>query len=122
VGLASEDFALRWPRELSGGQRQRVALARALASDPEAILLDEPFGALDAITRADVQEAFVQTVNRLGITVLLVTHDLREAWLIADRVAVMRNGRIEQIGTPAQLKDEATTPYVTDLLARAGIT
>ena len=121
VGLDPDDFADRWPRALSGGQRQRVALARALASDPGAILLDEPFGALDAITRADVQEAFVGTVNRLGITVLLVTHDLREAWRIADRVAVMRDGRMEQIGTPEELRTRPATPYVAELLDRAEI-
>ena len=121
VGLAPDDFAARWPRELSGGQRQRVALARALASDPGAILLDEPFGALDAITRADVQEAFTATVGRLGITVLLVTHDLREAFHIADRVAVMREGRMEQIGTPDELRGRPATPYVTRLLQRAEI-
>ncbi|HKJ03796.1 MAG TPA: ATP-binding cassette domain-containing protein [Longimicrobiales bacterium] len=121
VGLAPDDFAERWPRELSGGQRQRVALARALASDPEAILLDEPFGALDAITRAEVQEAFVHTVVRLGITVLLVTHDLREAWHISDRVAVMRDGRIEQMGTPDQLRHEPATRYVAELQERAGV-
>jgi osmoprotectant transport system ATP-binding protein len=122
VGLPPGDFAPRWPRELSGGQRQRVALARALASDPEAILLDEPFGALDAITRSDVQAAFATTVERLGITVLLVTHDLHEAWRLAQRVAVMREGRVEQVGTPAELRTAPATPYVAELLRRAGVT
>lgn len=121
VGLAPADFGPRWPRELSGGQRQRVALARALASDPEAILLDEPFGALDAISRAEILEAFVGTVERLGITVVLVTHDLREAWRVADRVAVMRAGRIEQISPPDELRSAPATPYVADLLVRAGV-
>ena len=121
VGLAPEIFAARWPRELSGGQRQRAALARALASDPQAILLDEPFGALDAITRAELIETFVETVERIGITVLFVTHDLREAWRIAHRVAVMRAGRIEQIAPPAGLLGDPATAYVEDLLRRAGI-
>jgi osmoprotectant transport system ATP-binding protein len=121
VGLTPDDFAARWPRELSGGQRQRVALARALASDPGAILLDEPFGALDAITRSDVREAFVHTVERLRITVLLVTHDLREAWRVADRVAVMRDGRIEQIGTPNELLSQPASPYVAELLDRSEV-
>lgn len=121
VGLAAEDFAGRWPRELSGGQRQRVALARALAGDPRAILLDEPFGALDAITKADVLEAFVETVKRSAVTVLMVTHDLREAWRIADRVAVMRSGRVEQLAAPATLLQRPATPYVTELLVKAGI-
>ncbi len=124
VGLTPDDFAARWPSELPGGQRQRVArvaLARALASDPGAILLDEPFGALDAITRSDVREAFVHTVERLRITVLLVTHDLREAWRVADRVAVMRDGRIEQIGTPNELLSQPASPYVAELLDRSEV-
>lgn len=122
VGLPADVFAERWPRELSGGQRQRVALARALAADPEAILLDEPFGALDAITRVETQESFARTVERLGITVLLVTHDLREAWRLADRVAVMRAGRIEQVAPPRELVERPSTPYVAHLLTRAGVT
>ena len=89
--------AERWPRELSGGQRQRVAVARALAASPDVILLDEPFGALDAITRADLQTTFHRVPPELGITAVLVTHDLHEAFLLADRIVVMRQGRIEQV-------------------------
>ncbi|MGH7663483.1 MAG: ATP-binding cassette domain-containing protein, partial [Gemmatimonadaceae bacterium] len=105
VGLPASRFGERWPRELSGGQRQRVAIARALASRPGIVLLDEPFGALDAITRAELQSVFLTLRRELGITALLVTHDLREAFRLADRVAVMRAGRIEQVGRPADLLD-----------------
>jgi osmoprotectant transport system ATP-binding protein len=122
VGLPADEFGERYPRELSGGQRQRAALARALASGPEVLLLDEPFGALDALTRADVQDAFGELRRRLGLTVLLVTHDLDEAFRLADRVAVMRAGRIEQVDTPDNLLRNPGTPYVTELLARARLT
>jgi osmoprotectant transport system ATP-binding protein len=119
VGLPAEAFGGRWPRELSGGQRQRVAIARALAASPSIVLLDEPFGALDAITRAELQEAFGELRRRLGITALFVTHDLHEAALLADRIAVLRNGRIEQVAAPATLVAAPATEYVRDLLARA---
>ena len=122
VGLPAEQFGGRFPRELSGGQRQRAALARALAAGPAVLLLDEPFGALDALTRADVQEAFSALRRRLGVTALLVTHDLDEAFRLADRVAVMRQGRIEQEGEPDILLTRPATPYVSELLARARLT
>ncbi len=121
VGLDPETFGARWPRELSGGQRQRVALARALAGRPRVLLLDEPFGALDAITRSELQSAFGDLVGRLGVTVLLVTHDLREAAMLADRIAVLHTGRIEQIGTPEALTREPATSYVSRLLGQAGL-
>lgn len=120
VGLPAADFGDRWPGQLSGGQRQRAALARALTSRPDVVLLDEPFGALDAITRIDVQNVFSRLRDDLGITVLLVTHDLHEAFRLADEVAVMRGGRIEQIATPDQLKTSPATPYVSELLTKAG--
>src|SRR5439155_26665722 len=94
VGLAPARFANRFPRELSGGERQRVALARALAAGPGALLLDEPFGALDAITRADLQGVFEAARQRLGVTTVLVTHDLGEAARLADEIVVMRAGRV----------------------------
>ena len=119
VGLSLEQFGSRFPHQLSGGQRQRVALARALAARPGAILLDEPFGALDAITRAEVQEAFDGVRHKLGVTTLLVTHDLAEAALLADAIVVMRNGRVEQSGTIAELRAAPATPYVAELLERA---
>jgi osmoprotectant transport system ATP-binding protein len=121
VGLEPADVAERWPRELSGGQRQRVAVARALAAGPDLVLLDEPFGALDAITRADLQASFLDLRRALAITTLLVTHDLSEAFLLADRIAVMHSGRIEQVATPDELRASPATPYVRALLARARV-
>jgi osmoprotectant transport system ATP-binding protein len=120
VGLPHADFGDRRPSQLSGGQRQRVAIARALAAGPSIILLDEPFGALDAITRAELQEAFLALRRDLGVTTLLVTHDLHEAFRLAGRIAVLRAGRIEQCARPADLADRPATPYVKELLDRAG--
>jgi osmoprotectant transport system ATP-binding protein len=123
VGLDPAVFRNRWPRELSGGQRQRVAIARALAAGPEVVLLDEPFGALDAISRADLQESFAELRIRPAapMTCLLVTHDLHEAFLLADRIAVMRRGRLEQIDSPAILLERPATAYVEALLTRARV-
>jgi osmoprotectant transport system ATP-binding protein len=121
VGLEPEVFGARHPRDLSGGQRQRVAVARALAAGPDIVLLDEPFGALDAITRADLQTSFLALRAELGLTLLLVTHDLHEALLLADRIAVMRDGRIEQVAPPAALRDAPATEYVRELLRRARV-
>ena len=120
VGLPPATFAARRPAELSGGQRQRVAIARALAAQPDFLLLDEPFGALDAITRADVHEAFAALRRRVPVTTVLVTHDLREAVLLADRIAVLRQGRLEQVGTPAEIFDAAATDYVAELTRKSG--
>lgn len=121
VGLDPATFADRWPRELSGGQRQRVAIARALAAQPRMMLLDEPFGALDAITRAELQDVFRGLRTRLGVTAVLVTHDLREAIDLADRIAVLHQGRLEQVAAPAVLLAAPATPYVAALLSRVGI-
>jgi osmoprotectant transport system ATP-binding protein len=121
VGLAPAEFAQRWPRELSGGQRQRVAVARALAHRPDVVLLDEPFGALDAITRADLQSTFLQVRRELGFTAVLVTHDIAEAFLLADRAAVLRAGRVEQVDRPERLRAAPATPYVAELLHRARV-
>ena len=96
VGLPAAQFGSRFPHELSGGQRQRVALARSIAARPGVILLDEPFGALDAISRAELQQAFDELRRTLSVTTLLVTHDLAEAARLADEVVVMREGKIEQ--------------------------
>ncbi len=119
VGLPAETYRDRWPHELSGGQRQRVAIARALAADPAIVLLDEPFGALDAITRADVQGTFDEVRRETGVSALLVTHDLHEAFLLADRIAVMRAGRVEQADTPRGLLEAPATPYVATLVERS---
>lgn len=100
VGLQPEKFADRFPHELSGGQRQRVGVARALAADPEIVLLDEPFGALDAITRTNLQKEFAALVRDLGKTAVFVTHDLHEAMLLGQRIALMDKGRIVLLETP----------------------
>ncbi len=121
VGLDPNRFADRWPRELSGGQRQRVAIARALASRPRLVLLDEPFGALDAITRADLQEMFRLLRGELSITSILVTHDLHEAVLLADRIAVLHGGMLEQVADVQTLLSGPATDYVRTLLARARV-
>ncbi len=121
VGLPPEEVGSRHPRELSGGQRQRVALARALAGDPEVVLLDEPFGALDAITRTELQDTFSELVDALGLTALLVTHDIGEALRLGHRVAVLRAGRVEQTAEPEALCARPATPYVARLLERAGV-
>jgi osmoprotectant transport system ATP-binding protein len=121
VGLEPAVFRSRWPGELSGGQRQRVAVARALAAEPTVILLDEPFGALDAITRADLQSAFADIRRTLHTSALLVTHDLNEAFLLADRVVVLRQGRVEQAATPDDLRRAPATDYVLRLLQRARV-
>ena len=121
VGIDPATFGVRWPGELSGGQRQRVAVARALAAEPDIILLDEPFGALDAITRADIQSAFLDLRRKLRVTTLLVTHDLQEAFFLADRIAVMRRGRIEQIGPAEMLSASPATDYVRQLLHRSRV-
>ncbi len=121
VGLDPARFAARWPRELSGGQRQRVAIARALAAHPDAVLLDEPFGALDAITRGELREAFAELRERLRLTTLIVTHDLAEALELADRIVVLRNGRAEQTAAPKTLLSAPANEYVATLLARAGV-
>jgi osmoprotectant transport system ATP-binding protein len=94
VGLPSREFANRWPRELSGGQRQRVGVARALAIDPPILLMDEPFGALDSITRQELRDEFQRIRRHLRQTVILVTHDMDEAFALGDRVGVLERGRV----------------------------
>jgi len=100
VGLDPERFAERYPRELSGGQRQRVGVARALAADPPLLLLDEPFGALDPLTRASLQREFADLTSRLGKTAIFVTHDVREALILARRIGLMHKGRLVLLETP----------------------
>jgi osmoprotectant transport system ATP-binding protein len=121
VGLDPSRFGGRWPRELSGGQRQRVAIARALAASPRILLLDEPFGALDAITRGELQDAFASLRGELGTTCVLVTHDLHEALLLATNIAVLRHGRVEQVANPSDLTASPATEYVATLLRRARV-
>lgn len=121
VGLPVSRFGHRRPSELSGGQRQRLAIARAIAVRPQVLLLDEPFGALDAITRAEVREAFGDLRRELDLTSVIVTHDLSEAVELADRVAVLRAGGIEQVAAPGQLLEHLKQGYVARLLHRSGI-
>ena len=102
VGLDPGRFGALFPRQLSGGQRQRVGVARALAASSDLILMDEPFGALDPITRRELQDEFRQLQRRLGTTVILVTHDLREALLLASRIILLESGRIVASGEPQE--------------------
>ena len=101
VELPPDQFLHRYPRELSGGQRQRVGVARALAADQPVLLLDEPFGALDPVTRHEIQRQFLSICQRLNKTVIFVTHDAREAMLIATRIGLLREGRLEALEPPA---------------------
>lgn len=113
-----DGFAERYPAQLSGGQRQRVALARALATEPKLLLLDEPFGALDAQVRGNLRRWLREFHRSLGITTLFVTHDQDEALEMADRVVVMNRGRIEQIGAPEQIHRYPATPFASRFIAR----
>jgi sulfate transport system ATP-binding protein len=114
-----DDLGRRFPSQLSGGQRQRVALARALAIEPRMLLLDEPFGALDAKVRKELRVWLRSLHNRTGITTIFVTHDQEEALQMADLVAVLHAGRIEQIGTPEELLARPTTDFVSSFLEQA---
>ncbi len=116
VHLDPQQFRARYPIELSGGQRQRVAFARALAADPGIVLLDEPFGALDAITRHELQRQFLSLKQRLNKTMVMVTHDVDEALQLGDRIAVLKEGRLLQTGTPADLLNAPVHDYVVQLL------
>jgi len=115
VGLPAAEFAGRYPHQLSGGQRQRVGVARALAADPPLLLLDEPFGALDPITRAELQREFRALQARLKKTAVFVTHDMREAALVGDRIAVLAGGRLCAVATPEALR-ESGDPEVRALM------
>jgi osmoprotectant transport system ATP-binding protein len=101
VGLDPDSFAHRYPHELSGGQRQRVGIARALAADPPIILMDEPFGALDPLTRAQIKREFAALAARLNKTIVFVTHDIREAFSLASRIGLLKDGRLVELATPA---------------------
>ena len=116
VGLQSEQFGSRLPRQLSGGQRQRVAVARALAAEPGLLLFDEPFGALDPVTRHEMQQQFLDLRNRYNMASVFVTHDLMEALAIGTRIAVLDRGKLETLLTPDQFFS-ATTPVAQSFLA-----
>jgi sulfate transport system ATP-binding protein len=116
-----EPMAGRYPAQLSGGQRQRVALARALAVEPKVLLLDEPFGALDAKVRKELRRWLRQLHDEIHITTLFVTHDQEEALEVSDRVAILREGRVEQIGTPEDIYDHPASPFVYDFLGNVNL-
>ena len=117
VELDPATYRDRRPAELSGGQQQRVGVARALAAGPRLLLLDEPFAALDPLTRDRLQQSFLAIARRLKLAAIFVTHDMLEALLIGDRIAVMREGRLEQVGTPSELLQQPKSDYVRALLA-----
>ena len=118
VGLEPAPFRGRYPHQLSGGQRQRVGVARGLAADPPVILMDEPFGALDPITRAQLQDEFLKLRARLKKTILFVTHDIDEAIKLGDRIAVMRSGKIVQFDPPIKILREPVDSFVRDLVGK----
>ena len=119
VGLpGSED---KYPAQLSGGQQQRIALARALATSPGLLLLDEPLSALDAIVRVHLRSEIRSLQRKLGVTTIMVTHDQEEALSVADRIVVMNQGRIEQVGTPMQVYREPASPFVADFVGRINV-
>jgi len=117
VGLQPSEYASRYPRELSGGQQQRIGVARALAARPAVLLMDEPFGALDPITRDQIQDELKTLQRSLGLTIVLVTHDMTEALLLADRIAVMKDGQIVGHGSPNELMTKPGHEYVKTLMA-----
>jgi osmoprotectant transport system ATP-binding protein len=117
VHLPPDEFRHRLPAQLSGGQQQRVGFARALAAGPKVMLLDEPFGALDPVTRDELRDDFLQLRRRLGLTAVMVTHDMTEALLSADLIAVMNGGHLLQLGTPHELLTKPADPFVAALMA-----
>lgn len=119
VQLSPEIHADRFPDELSGGQQQRVAVARALAADPAYLLMDEPFGALDAITRDSLQQEFLELKQRLNKTIIFVTHDIVEAVILGDRIAILHEGQLEQIGTSEEILENPATDFVRELFAKS---
>lgn len=118
VGLEPARYRDRYPRELSGGEQQRVGVARAIAAEPQVLLMDEPFGAVDAIVRTSLQDEMLRIAQRLKTTILFVTHDVDEALRLADTIAVLRDGRVEQHGSPGEILRAPATQYVRRLFAR----
>lgn len=116
VGLDPRTYRARYPRQLSGGEQQRVGVARAIAAEPPVLLMDEPFGAVDEIVRESLQNEMLHIVRTLRTTVLFVTHDVDEALRLADRIVVMRDGRVEQYDTPLHILTKPATPFVAQLL------
>ena len=119
VGLEPGEFRERYPHQLSGGQQQRVGLARALVLDPDIMLMDEPFGAIDAITRLNLQNELLRIHSGLGTTFLFVTHDINEAFKLGDRVMVMNEGRLLQFDTPREIVKNPADEFVSSLIESA---
>lgn len=115
VGL-EQDMLDRYPSELSGGQRQRVGIARALAANPDILLMDEPFGAVDEITRKMLQNEILRIHDQLGVTIVFITHDIKEALKLGTRVMVMNKGHVEQFDTPDNIRKAPATPFVKELV------
>ncbi len=118
MGLDPGIFADRYQDELSGGQQQRIGVARALAADPDYLLMDEPFGALDALTRDTLQQELLSLKERLGKTIIFVTHDILEAIALGDEIAILHNGKLEQIGTKEEILSSPETDFVTELFSK----
>lgn len=118
VGLDPDTYAGRFPEELSGGQQQRVGVARALAADPAYLLMDEPFGALDALTRDTLQHELLTLKQRLNKTIVFVTHDIFEALTLGDRIAVLHGGHLQQIGTKEEILQNPATDFVRELFTK----
>ena len=116
VGLEPDKFGDRYPKQLSGGQQQRVGIARALAADPQILLMDEPFGAVDPITRERLQAEFLRIQSEIHKTILFVTHDIDEAVKLADRICLMRDGKVEQYATPEELLGNPVSDFVRDFV------
>jgi osmoprotectant transport system ATP-binding protein len=121
VGLPPDQYRKRYPRQLSGGQQQRVGLARALATDPAILLMDEPFGALDAITRARLQDELLRIQRDVRKTIIFVSHDIEEAFKLGDEIAVMHDGKLQQLGTPVNLLAKPANDYVRRLVGADSI-
>jgi len=121
VSLPAKEFKKRYPRQLSGGQQQRVGLARAMAADPEIMLMDEPFGAIDAITRLNLQEELIKIQKKLNKTILFVTHDVNEAFKLGDKVIIMDQGEIQQFDTPYNILFHPANEFVARLVSSEDI-
>ncbi|WP_293660412.1 ABC transporter ATP-binding protein [Rhodoferax sp. OV413] len=121
LDMAPAQYASRYPHQLSGGQQQRVGVARALAADPDVLLMDEPFGALDPVTRASLQLELQRIHRATGKTIVLVTHDIDEALLLATRIVLLNHGRIAQVGTPLELLQQPASDFVADFMGRADL-
>ncbi len=118
VGLNPEQFSSRYPDELSGGQQQRIGVARALAANPSLLLMDEPFSAVDAVTRELLQQELLKLKKQLDKTIVFVTHDIFEAFTLADRIAILHEGRLQQVGTKEEIISSPETEFVEKLLMK----